>query len=457
MSTIGFLVDKFTETPDIPALAWRDEIFTCGWLNDAIEQQKRELSERGIGPGDPVVLRADFHPVTVAVLLALMALDVIIIPMTPVLADKSPGLVTLAAAKNIVSVSSEGDVSISDFSGTDVHEFYQELVKRGVPGLVLFTSGSTGSPKAVVHDFSLLLKKFHKNRPGLITLNFLMFDHWGGLNTLLHCLSNACLVVLPEKRTPEHICNLVECHRIELLPATPTFLNLLLISQAYKGRDLSTLKIISYGAEPMPESTLKGLGKTFPQAELRQTYGMIELGVLRAKSRDDGSLWVKIGGEGYDIRVVDGILQIKAEAAMLGYLNAPSPITEDGYFITGDRVEEDGDYLRILGRDSDLINVGGQKVFPAEVEAVLLDFPAVEDALVFGEAHPLTGKIVCADIKLLDTLSGDFDEKAGRIDIKRHCMKHLEPFKVPVKICFVEGGMYTDRLKHIRHRVTTVS
>ncbi len=155
---------------------------------------------------------------------------------------------------------------------------------------------------------------------------------------------------------------------------------------------MSALRLITYGAEPMPQSTLVGLRVAFPQVELRQTYGLIELGVLRAKSLSSDSLWVKVGGEGYDLRVVDGILQIKADAAMLGYLNAPSPFTDDGYFITGDRVELNGEYLRFLGRESELINVGGQKVFPAEVEGVLLECELVEEAVVYRRETSDYGK-----------------------------------------------------------------
>jgi acyl-CoA synthetase (AMP-forming)/AMP-acid ligase II len=143
---------------------------------------------------------------------------------------------------------------------------------------------------------------------------------------------------------------------------------------------LSALRLITYGSEPMPPTTLARLRAAFPSVELRQTYGLIELGVLRAKSESSDSLWVKVGGEGYDLRVVDGILQIKAASAMLGYLNAASPFTQDGYFITGDRVELNGEYMRFLGRESELINVGGQKVFPGEVESVLLESDLVEEA-----------------------------------------------------------------------------
>ena len=94
---------------------------------------------------------------------------------------------------------------------------------------------------------------------------------------------------------------------------------------------------------------------------------------------------------GFETRIVDSILQIKADSAMFGYLNAPSPFTDDGYFITGDAVEQDGEYLKILGRKSELINVGGEKVYPQEVENVMLRFPGVQEVLVFGEKNLILG------------------------------------------------------------------
>jgi len=219
-----------------------------------------------------------------------------------------------------------------------------------------------------------------------------------------------------------------------------------LLSRAYVGHDLSSLRLITYGSEPMPSTTLTALRNVFPNVELRQTYGLIELGVLRAKSLSSDSLFVKVGGEGYDLRVVNDILQIKADSAMLGYLNAPSPFTDDGHFITGDRVELNGEYMRFLGRDSELINVGGQKVFPAEVETVLLECELVAEAVVYGEANPITGKIVCTDVQLRN----HGDEADARRTIRKFCAQRLEPFKVPVKIRFVEGGLTSDRLKRLR-------
>ncbi len=112
---------------------------------------------------------------------------------------------------------------------------------------------------------------------------------------------------------------------------------------------------------------------------------------------------MRVGGEGYETKIVDGRLWIRAKSAMLGYLNAPSPFDADGFFDTGDLVEVDGEWLRILGRKSEIINVGGNKVFPMEVENALLELDNVEDVAVRGEPNPLTGQVVVADGPPRDT------------------------------------------------------
>jgi len=411
------------------------------------------LGQQDIAQGDVVLLKGDYSPRTVSLLLALIELTAILAPLLPSTLAKTPRLVDIVNPKFQIEADSDGLVTVLRREQAELHSLIRKLQETERPGLLLFTSGSTGEPKGVVHDFGRLLAKFHTPRPALRTLNFLLFDHWGGLNTLLHCLANSSSVVLPENRTPDYICGLLELHEVELLPASPTFLNMLLLSKLYRGRDLKALRLITYGSEPMPASTLAGLRVALPNVELRQTYGLIELGVLRAKSESSDSLWVKVGGEGFDLRVIDGILQIKAESAMLGYLNAPSPVTDDGFFVTGDRVELNGEYMRFLGRDSELINVGGQKVFPAEVETILLECELVEEAVVYGQRHPITGKIVCADVQL----RGTQDETEARRTIKRFCAERLEQFKIPVKIQFVQGGLYSDRLKRLRTGRETIS
>jgi acyl-coenzyme A synthetase/AMP-(fatty) acid ligase len=445
MSEIGFILERLDAQAGEPAVFWRGQALTGSDIADRVRRDIAWLASEGVTQGSVVLLVGDYSPRTTSLLLACIELKTVLAPLMPSTLAKTPALAEIVNPAFVIESAGE-EVTITRREQGTTHDLLRRLQSGGRPGLILFTSGSTGQPKGVVHDFGRLLQKFHTRRPAMRTINFLLFDHWGGLNTLLHCLANNSPVVLPETRTPESICRLLEEYRVELLPASPTFLNMLLLSRAYAGRDLSALRVITYGSEPMPHSTLAGLRAAFPNVDLRQTYGLIELGVLRAKSQSSDSLWVKVGGDGYDVRVVDGILQIKADSAMLGYLNAPSPFTEDGYFITGDRVEREGEFLRILGRDSELINVGGQKVFPAEVEGVLLECDIVEEAVVYGERHPLTGKIVCADVQL----RGAQDEAEARRVIKRFCAERLEPFKIPVKVRFVAGGLRSDRLKRLR-------
>lgn len=111
---------------------------------------------------------------------------------------------------------------------------------------------------------------------------------------------------------------------------------------------------------------------------------------------------MKVGGEGFETRVVDGILHIQANSAMLGYLDHPSPFTKNGWLNTGDCVETDGDALRFRGRESELINVGGEKVWPREVEDVIGKMSAVAEVVVYGEYNFIVGQIVCAKVTLSD-------------------------------------------------------
>jgi acyl-CoA synthetase (AMP-forming)/AMP-acid ligase II len=211
-------------------------------------------------------------------------------------------------------------------------------------------------------------------------------------------------------------------------------MNLLLLSKSYEGKNLNSLKMITYGSEPMPAATLEKARSVFPHAVFKQTYGLIELGVFKTKSKSSDSLFLKIDPRDCLSRIVDGKLELKTETAMLGYLNAECPFTEDGWFKTGDLVEEDGEYIKILGRDSEVINVGGEKVFPIEVENVLLQFPNVEDAIVYKEPHPLIGNMVCAKIKLIEKE----DEKQFIINLKKFCALNLARYKIPAKIKITE-------------------
>jgi acyl-coenzyme A synthetase/AMP-(fatty) acid ligase len=352
----------------------------------------------------------------------------------------------IAEVEHIISIDEYDKISFENVTRQAVHELLKELKARNHPGLILFSSGSTGKSKAALHDFAPLLEKFKVRRPALRTLTFLLFDHIGGINTLLHTLSNAGCVVTVQERSPEIVCKAIQEHKVQLLPTSPTFINLLLLSEAYRDYDLGSLELVSYGTEVMPETTLKRFHECLPNVRLLQTYGLSEIGIMRSKSESSDSLWVKIGGEGIETRIADGILQIKTPSAMLGYLNAPSPFTPDGWFDTGDTVEVKGDYVRILGRQSEIINVGGEKVWPAEIEEVIQMMPGVEDVAICGIKSPITGQMVQARVKLNteETLS-DFRKR-----MRMFCKDRLAPFKIPQKVILADQGFHGGRFKKLR-------
>jgi Acyl-CoA synthetases (AMP-forming)/AMP-acid ligases II len=170
---------------------------------------------------------------------------------------------------------------------------------RGAPGSWIFTSGSTGKSKAVLLDHERMTRKYQaKVRKSFRSLLFLKLDHIGGLNTLFAVLFNGGTIVTAASRQAKDICEAIERYSVELLPTTPSFLTMLLMSRAYESHDLSSLQVITYGTEVMPASTLASLHRIFPHVTLKQTYGLSELGILATQSKDSSSKWMKIGGEG---------------------------------------------------------------------------------------------------------------------------------------------------------------
>lgn len=444
---IDFMLKIFEENKEKEAIVWQDKIFTYRWLLDRFFYWEREIRSKGIETGSITVVEADFSPNSIALMLALLENGCIFVPLTKSVRSKKDEFVEIAQGEIIFYINEQDEATITNPPYKADHELYNILRNKKRPGLVLFSSGSTGKSKASVHDITKLFDKFRVRRHSLRTITFLLYDHIGGLNTILYTLSNAGLLITTKERSPDGVLKTIESYRAELLPTSATFINLILLSEAYTRYDINSLKIVTYGTEPMPESTLKRFNKLFPNIKLLQTYGLSEVGILRSKSKSSDSLWVKVGGEGFETRVVNGMLEIKAKSAMLGYLNAPTPFTKDGWFRTGDAVEEDGEYIKILGRKSEIINVGGEKVYPQEVENIIREMDNVAEVTVYPEKNPITGSIVCAKVSLIKKE----DKKAFSLHLRKYCSAKLQNYKVPIKINIVDERQYSERFKKIRH------
>ena len=443
---VGFLLDVFDEHQAEEAMVWSDRSYAYGWLAETTRRWIARLESATVEPGSVVALEADFSPQSVALFLALVARRAIVVPLTESVETKKPEFLRTAQVETRIFIDDADEVRIESTGTAADHEHFATLRERNHPGLVLFSSGTSGKSKAVVHDFSGLLKKFTVRRHAKRTVTFFLFDHIGGVDTLLYTLSNGSCVITVSDRSPDAVCAAVERHRAEVLPVSPTFINLMLLSGAHLRHDLSSLEILTYGTEVMPPATLERACAALPGVRMLQKFGMSEVGTLRSKSRSSDSTWVKVGGEGYELRVRNGLLEIKAESAMLGYINEASPFTDDGWLMTGDAVEVDGDYVRFLGRANDVINIGGEKVHPAEVEDVLLRLPDVVDAIVTAEPHPITGQIACAHV-LVD---GEEPRSELRKRMRAHCAALLPRYKVPQKFVFETEPLHSARHKRVR-------
>ncbi len=374
--------------------------------------------------GDVVALIGDFDPKSIATLLRLIDLDCIVVPLTEETKNQHDYFLKESKAQFVFK---KNKIIKTINKQKFKHPFLDKLRNSGNPGLILFTTGTTGNPKAILHDFIPFISRYKTPRPPLKALSFLLFDHIGGINTLLHMLFNKGSVVSVNERNVQNVINLCNQYDIELLPTTPTFLRMLSLFPNLTEVFPKSIKIISYGTERLDQPTLDFLCKSFPLVDFRQTYGMSELGIFRVKSKNRNSLYMKIGGEGLEWKVVDNILYIRSKNRMIGYLNAKSPFNAEGWYCTKDIVVQENDYIKVVGRESDVINVGGLKFMPSEVEKVCLEFDGVIHAKAIGKENPITGQHVEL---ILEKSENSFNKDIFASFLKEKLPKHMFPLRI---------------------------
>ena len=379
-----------------------------------------------VRPGDVVALIGDFNPASILTLLRLIDLGVVVVPLTVETTHEHAYFFESALVDVVIEA---GSVTRREHGLH--HEFIDALRAKQHAGLVLFSTGTTGRPKAILHDLTSFLKRFDTPRPTLRTINFLLFDHIGGINTLLHTLFNKGVVVAPEARTVDSVLATCGKYDVEVLPTTPTFLRMMLMSGAVPDKVPACLQVITYGTERMEQPTLDELCRLLPAVDFRQTFGMSELGIVRVKSERRDSLFMKVGGEGVETRVVDNVLQIRSESRMLGYLNAPSPFDAEGWYDTKDVVEVKDGYYKVVGRISDVINVGGLKFMASEVERVALKYPGVSLVKAIAKSNPITGQHV--ELSVQPVSDGAVDKDALTAFLKANLQPHMVPKRIRIE------------------------
>lgn len=304
---------------------------------------------------------------------------------------------------------------------------------------VLATSGTTGTPKLIEHSTKSLTKtcKFDTQRGKGYSWG-LVYDpfRFAGLQVVLQALaSGSHLVFANTLATVSEQIQFMRSKAVNALSATPTYWRKLLMTGEMKGH---SLKQITLGGEPADKTVLNALRAAFPEARIAHIYASTEAGV--GFSVTDGQAgfpqtFLQDGVSGNRLAVgSQGTLLIKPEN------HVPTSggrilVDSQGYIDTGDLIELCGDRVFFLGRDSGAINVGGNKVIPEEVEAVIREVEGVAEVVVKPKSSGVMGQLVTAEVQITKLVT---DPKVLRKSIISHCREKLEKFKIPALIRFVE-------------------
>ncbi|MFW2525517.1 ANL family adenylate-forming protein [Aliarcobacter butzleri] len=442
----NWIFDNFKRFENKIAIIYKNRTYTYLQLFFKIQKIEKELLSN-IKKNEVVAIIGDYSFESIALLFVLYKNRNIIVPITSVAKSEIKEKIEESYCDKVVKIVDEKYFIENVVIYKEKHEIIKTLQEKNSSGLILFSSGSTGKPKAMVHNFDNLINSYKdKKEKSLNMIIFLMFDHIGGLNTLLNILSIGSTMIIPENRNPDDICKLIQDYKITVLPSSPTFLNLILMSNSHNKYDLSSLKMITYGTETMPDSLLNRLKDIFPKVKFLQTFGTSETGIANTKSKASNSTFMKIEDLDLEYKIVENELWLKSKTQILGYLNSSmDSFTKDGWFKTGDLVETlDDDYLKIIGRNKEVINVGGQKVLPSEVESIILSMNEIDDCMVYGEKNIITGETVVCDVVCKNEIQNI------KVLIRKFCKDKLDNYKIPTKVNIVDKTNFTHRFKKIR-------
>jgi bile acid-coenzyme A ligase len=432
--------------------------FTWPWLDRRSGQLAGALAARGLGRGHRLGLALRNSPQFMLGVLAAWKLGAVPVPVR----WDVPGW-ELARLREVIEPRvylDPGDVPwIDATAGLDV-PVLPDVVAPQVNGIC--SSGSTGTPKVILADrpavydpqmgvpFIDMWNAVPLPRPQTILVPAPMY-HTNGFATLLSLLAGDRLLVM-EKFDAARVVDVIERHRVSTFTATPTMLQRVADLPGMAGRDLSSIQWILQGAAPMPPSLLHRWAKLIGPERIVMAYGMTEglgLTALRADEwlTHEGS--VGRGIRGTEVRILDADGQ-DVPAGQTGDIYLRSPFsggyrylgtaprlnsTADGFATAGDMgyLDEDG-YLYLVDRRVDMIVTGGANVFPAEVEAALIDHPGIADVVVIGLRDPQWGRRVHAVIEPADPADPPAPD-----DVIGYARTRLAPYKVPKTIEIVDA------------------
>ena len=321
---------------------------------------------------------------------------------------------------------------------------------------ILLTSGTTGVPKLVLHTLASLAGAAESGRPEpnhVIWSTFYDIRRYGGLQIFLRAiLTGSSLLFSSAHESTADFLARVGAHGVTHISGTPSHWRQALMSS---DAHLIAPEYIRLSGEIADQAILNHLGTVYPQARISHAFASTEAGV--AFDVSDRTMGFPAGVIEHtprvEMKVENASLRIRSERTAFRYLGEDSRPLKDaqGFVDTGDALELRGDRYYFVGRRDGVINVGGLKVHPEEVEAVINRHPRVRMSLVRTRKNPITGALVVADV-VLNTEPGNEnkDDRQIRQDILQFCREELASHKVPATINFVPALAIAETGKLIR-------
>ena len=386
------------------------------------------LGERLLAEGHRRILVASNDPRDIVLALAAherLAVDVYIAHYS-----LAPDRIATLAANEAIS---------GEIRGGELHG--QRPVKPGAEArgrVMVMSSGTTGLPKIAVHSMASLAGRV-RIQPGddaQIWLLAYQPSSFAGLQVLLTATMNGYLLVHPSAGEPAAFLETILAHGVTHVSATPSFWRKLLMAGA-RGDATRSIRQISIGGEAVDDGLLKRLESSFPGVRITHIYASTEAGAVFAVH--DGhsgfpSAWLDAKVGDVELRIESDELLIRSPRRMERYASQNGQAAPpDEWVHTGDLVAIHGDRVHFVGRKDSSLNIGGAKVSPEEIEAVILDVPGVLDARVSGVSSPITGAVLQAEVVMGEGLG----EAELRKRIVSHARSRLTAYKVPRLIRFV--------------------
>jgi acyl-CoA synthetase (AMP-forming)/AMP-acid ligase II len=283
---------------------------------------------------------------------------------------------------------------------------------------------------------------------GAVWSTFYDVRRYGGLQILLRALlGGGSLILSSQDETPDQFLQRLGKYGVTHISGTPSHWRRALMTEAMHAMAPAYVRL---SGEIVDQTVLDHLHSTYPKANLGHAFATTEAGVgFDVRDGKAGFPASYIGNLSMkaELRVEDGTLHIRSSRTARAYIGGPLR-GSNGFVDTGDLVEQRGDRYYFLGRREGVINVGGLKVYPEEVEAVLVQHPAIKGARVWPKRSPITGSLVAADVVLATNAA---HLAILRSDLIAHCLKHLDAWKVPYSFQQIAGIEISPAGKISRH------